>query len=140
MDGAEAARAFVRENGGHKWDKHRLQLVWDAIALHTTADIAMHKQLEVAIVSVGTIADVIGPELAAINFGDLVTINETEWEDIMAEFPRQGMKDFIFGSFTRLCRFKPETTYQNPIGDWGEALVDNYTRVGHRMIDLMEME
>ena len=36
VDGANAARAFLkREANSQDWDKHRLQLVWDAIALHT---------------------------------------------------------------------------------------------------------
>lgn len=43
VDGANAACNFLKteiaSNLGlaNRWDKHRLQLVWDAIALHTTA-------------------------------------------------------------------------------------------------------
>lgn len=40
VDGANAARDFLRREAGD-WDKHRLQLVWDAIALHTTTSIAV---------------------------------------------------------------------------------------------------
>ena len=38
VDGANAARDFLRREA-QDWDKHRLQLVWDAIALHTTPSI-----------------------------------------------------------------------------------------------------
>ena len=40
VDGANAARAFLKREAAD-WDKHRLQLVWDAIALHTTTSIAV---------------------------------------------------------------------------------------------------
>ena len=40
VDGAIAAREFLEREAGD-WDKHRLQLVWDAIALHTTPSIAV---------------------------------------------------------------------------------------------------
>ena len=40
VDSANAARDFLRREAAD-WDKHRLQLVWDAIALHTTTSIAV---------------------------------------------------------------------------------------------------
>lgn len=40
VDGANGAREFLKKEAGD-WDKHRLQLVWDAIALHTTPSIAV---------------------------------------------------------------------------------------------------
>ena len=40
VDGANAARNFLKKEASH-WDKHRSQLVWDAIALHTTTSIAV---------------------------------------------------------------------------------------------------
>src|SRR5580658_8973265 len=39
VDGANAARAFMKERGV---PAHQVQLVWDAIALHTTRSIALH--------------------------------------------------------------------------------------------------
>lgn len=44
VDGANAARAFMKERG---IPAHQVQLVWDAIALHTTRSIAVHKEPEV---------------------------------------------------------------------------------------------
>ena len=40
VDGANAARDFLKREAPD-WDKHRLQLVWDAIALHTIPSIAV---------------------------------------------------------------------------------------------------
>jgi hypothetical protein len=68
VDGAQAARDFIHNVGGSGWDEHRLQLVWDAIALHTNPDIAKFKQPEVAFTSAGTLSEVVGPELAKQQF------------------------------------------------------------------------
>ena len=40
VDGANAARDFLKRETAD-WDKHRIQVVWDAIALHTTLSIAV---------------------------------------------------------------------------------------------------
>lgn len=43
VDGAEAVRDFIgREASGEGWDQHRRQVLWDAIALHTSSTIAIH--------------------------------------------------------------------------------------------------
>ena len=138
VDGAIAARSFVQQHGEEKWDKHRQQLVWDSIALHSTPDIARFKEIEVSLVSAGIITELVGPEIGKKFFGSLVTVNQTEWEQIAAEFPRQGLKGYVRDSLTGLCTFKPETTYQNFVGDYGEEFVQDYTRVGHRVVDLLE--
>ena len=64
VDGANAARAFLQHEGGSAWDEHRIQLVWDAIALHTSNQIHPHKQREVAYTAAGTAAELFGPTLA----------------------------------------------------------------------------
>lgn len=65
VDGANAARDHVKAKGGKDWkNKHRVQLIWDAIALHTTRDIALYKEIEVQLTSAGTLTELIGPELA----------------------------------------------------------------------------
>jgi len=57
VDGANAARAFLR---GHGMKERDLQLVWDSIALHTTPSIAIHKEPEVVCCLAGIGADIIG--------------------------------------------------------------------------------
>lgn len=44
VDGANASRAF---RIGHGISAQRIQVVWDAIALHTTPTLALHKEPEV---------------------------------------------------------------------------------------------
>jgi hypothetical protein len=77
VDGANAARRFLqREAPAEEWDKHRLQLVWDAIALHTIGSIVFEKEPEVQACSYGIWADFQGPDRVP---GGLLT-----WEEYNA--------------------------------------------------------
>jgi hypothetical protein len=64
VDGANAAREFLQREAGWGWNKHRVQLVWDAIALHTNRDVTPYKELEVTYTSVGTFTELAGVEIA----------------------------------------------------------------------------
>ena len=46
IEGADVARAFAREQG---LDDHRVQLIWDSVALNSTPSIGLHKEPEVAL-------------------------------------------------------------------------------------------
>src|SRR5271167_3242476 len=63
VDGANAARAFLKDRG---ISTQQTQVVWDAIALHTTRSIALHKESEVAMTHSGIAVDVIGVRLDRI--------------------------------------------------------------------------
>src|SRR3954467_3452793 len=67
VDGANAARDFLRANG---IDEPTAGLVWDAIALHTTPEIPWHKRPEIALVTGGVEADVLGDGLDEISAED----------------------------------------------------------------------
>jgi len=57
VDSANAAREFLRQHG---IDEAAIDVVWDAIALHTTPGIPQHKKPEVALVTAGVEMDVLG--------------------------------------------------------------------------------
>ena len=63
VDGANAARAFLKDRG---ISAPQMQLVWDAIALHTTRSIALHKEPEVVMTHSGIAVDAIGVGLDRI--------------------------------------------------------------------------
>ncbi|PVH92778.1 hypothetical protein DM02DRAFT_698415 [Periconia macrospinosa] len=138
VDGANAARDFIRAEGGEGWNEHRIQLVWDSIALHTYVDVAQYKQPEVAITSGGTYTELVGVELGKAAFGDLITVNQTEYDAISTVYPRSGLLGYLNETSIELCKLKPAATYLNFVGDWGEKYVPGYTKVGHRVIDLLE--
>src|ERR1700735_991245 len=57
IDGANAARDFLRKYGV---PESSIEMVWDAIALHTTPGIPEHKKAVVALVTAGVEMDVLG--------------------------------------------------------------------------------
>jgi len=116
VDGANAARSFLKERG---IPAHQIQLVWDAIALHTTRSIALHKESEVAVIHSGIAIDVIGAGL------DLIPQDKVR--AILSEFPRLSMKRQFLDSLCGVVRRKPATTYDNTLRDLGTRYVKGYT-------------
>ena len=116
VDGANAARTFMRERG---IPAHQVQLVWDAIALHTTPSIAVHKEPEVAMTHSGIAMDVIGARL------DLIP--QEKVRAILAEFPRLSMKKQFLDRLCSVVRQKPATSYDNVLRDIGSRYVAGYT-------------
>ena len=132
VDGANAAREFVEKNAdAAEWDHYRKQLLWDCIALHTYASVALHKEPEVVASILGIATDFWGPSRVP---GGVLT-NET-WENIAKEYPRSGFKTGVIQKMCGFCKTKPETTYDNFVGDFGEEMVEGYSRKGHRPFDL----
>lgn len=125
IDGANAARSFLTERGV---SAGQTQLVWDAIALHTTPSIALHKEPEVAVTHAGIAVDAVGAGL------DLIRQDETR--AILTEFPRLAMKRQFRDCLCSLIRQKPATTYDNFLRDFGVRYVEGYTAPS--VADLLE--
>lgn len=100
IDSANTAREFLRASGV---DATQIEVVWDAIALHTTPEIPWHKRPEIALVTGGVEADVLGDGLTEISAGDR--------EAVLAAFPRIDFKQGIVQAFGAGFAFKPATTF-----------------------------
>lgn len=48
------------------------------------------------------------------------------------------MKEGLREICCRLCRTKPETTYDNFVGEYGERYIEGFSLAGKRVIDFME--
>ncbi|KAI9663771.1 MAG: hypothetical protein M1821_007261 [Bathelium mastoideum] len=144
VDGANAAREFLRtesSNGDEKgkWDKHRLQLVWDTIALHTTPSIATHKQPEVATASMGIFVDLLGPKsLSMLPPTAQQFLTEENFGAVVNELPRTGWREGCIEALCELCRTKPETTYDNFVGAFGEKYLEGFTCEGKTILDAFD--
>jgi hypothetical protein len=125
VDGANAARSFLKER---RIPAHQIQLVWDAIALHTTRSIALHKEPEVAMTHSGIAADVIGAGI------DLIPQDKVR--AVLAEFPRLSMKKQFQDCLCNIVRQKPATSYDNFLRDFGTRYVKGYTAPS--FVDLFE--
>jgi hypothetical protein len=114
IEGADAARAFAREQG---LDDRRVQLIWDSVALNSTPSIGLHKEAEVALCTAGI----------GVEFGfQYDRIPRNEMRSVLDAFPRLEMKRRFTDSVCRIVRLKPETTYDNFARDFGERFVAGY--------------
>lgn len=102
VDGANAARSFLQQ---YQIPKESIQLVWDAIALHTTPGVAEHKESEVALLFSGVGLDVMGDGFEEFP-ADLR-------EEVIQAFPRNNFKKEIIPAFYEGFKHKPETTFGN---------------------------
>lgn len=138
VDGANASREWLlREGNPSEWDKHRIQLVWDTIGLHTNPQIAAHKEPEVALSSAGIFTELMGIGPSKAYLGDVVSVKQEEFDAIAKEFPRAGLRDYLKEVMCGFCREKPETTYMNFQAEFGERFVEGYSTEGRKVVDLM---
>jgi hypothetical protein len=119
VDGANAAREFLLR---HQIPREAIDVVWDAIALHTTPGIPKFKKPEVALVTAGVEMDVLGVGFA--EFGD------EQRKQIVAAHPRgDHFKKRIIQAFFDGIKHKPETTFGNVKADVLERMDPNYKRI-----------
>jgi hypothetical protein len=117
IDSANAARDFLRASG---IDEATTNVVWDAIALHTTPEIPWHKRPEIALVTGGVEADVLGDGLDEIPASDRAAV--------LAAYPRSDFKRGIVQAFSDGFAYKPMTTFGTMNTDVLERLVPGYRR------------
>jgi hypothetical protein len=115
VNGADAARSFIKERG---FSDRRSQLIWDLVALNSTPSIALHKEAEVALGTMGIGLDWGG-------FG-LEVIPSAEIAEIVGAFPRLKMKHEFAETCRHLVARRPETSYDNFLRDFGERFVPGY--------------
>jgi hypothetical protein len=94
--GADAADAFLKEQGVAP---ERREIVWDAIALHTSIGIASRKRPEIALVHIGAGVDVLGMGLDSLP--------PTLVAETIEALPRHDFKSAFFSTLI-------ETLSQNP--------------------------
>jgi hypothetical protein len=101
VDGANAARDFLYS---YNIPEASVEIVWDAIALHTTPGIPEHKKAEVALVTSGVEMDVLG--IAYEQFTD------AQREAVVAAHPRgDDFKNNIIQAFYDGMKHRPDTTF-----------------------------
>jgi hypothetical protein len=115
VNGAAAAMSFI---SGRGLSDRRAQLIWDLVALNSTPSIALHKEAEVALGTMGIGLDWGG-------FG-VELIPSTDMTAILGAFPRLKMKDRFTEACCRIVVTKPETSGDNFLRDFGERFVPGY--------------
>jgi len=116
VDGANAARAFLKDRG---ISTQQTQVVWDAIALHTTPSIALHKEPEVVMTHSGITVNVIGIGLDRIP--------QDKLRAVLTEFPRLVFKNQFKERLCSVVRRKPATSFDNVLRDFGSRYIEGFT-------------
>ena len=124
VNGAASAWSFVKKRG---LSNRRAQLIWDLVALNSTPSIALHKEAEVVLGTMGIGLDYGGFGFDLIPSADMTTI--------LGAFPRLKMKDRFAQTCCRLVAAKPETSSDNFLRDFGERFVPGYKPVS--AVDLL---
>ena len=124
VNGADAALSFIRGKG---LSDRRAQLIWDLVALNSTPSLALHKEPEVAVGTMGIGLDYGGVGIEALPTADV--------ERILSAFPRLKMKQQFAETCCRLVTNKPETSHDNFLRDFGDRFVPGYKAVS--TVDLL---
>jgi hypothetical protein len=124
VNGADAARTFINGKG---LSDRRAQLIWDLVALNSTPSLALHKEPEVAVGTMGIGLDYGGFGIELLPAVDL--------DRIVSAFPRLKMKQQFADTCCRLVAARPETSYDNFLRDFGERFVPGYKGVS--TVDLL---
>ncbi|MHC2335304.1 HD domain-containing protein [Bradyrhizobium sp. USDA 4454] len=100
VDGADAAREFLRARGIAEANS---DLVWEAIALHTTPGIPQFMRPEIALTNAGVLVDVVG-----IGYDDYTA---EQRQQVITAFPRGDFKNEFLEIQTCSALKKPQTTF-----------------------------
>jgi HD superfamily phosphodiesterase len=100
VDGANSAGAFLRQ---HDISQQEIDVVWTAIALHTTPGIPQYMHPIIALVTAGVDMDVLG-----IGYSDFA---DADREAVVRTYPRtEHFKEDIIDAFYKGMKHKPGTT------------------------------
>jgi hypothetical protein len=100
VDGADAAREFLKSHG---ISEIKADLVWEAIALHTTPGIPQYMRPEISLTNAGVLVDVVG-----IGYDDYTPEQRGQ---VITAFPRGDFKNEFIKMQTCSALKKPLTTF-----------------------------
>lgn len=114
IEGADAAKEFLARHG---MDDRTTDLVWDAIALHTTSEIPLRKRPEVALCHLGIASDFrglpadVGPEARVLDV-----------------YPELDLKEGLLEALVGLYRRNPAASNSHAVADACERRVPGFRR------------
>ncbi|MFF9768870.1 HD domain-containing protein [Streptomyces sp. NPDC053086] len=117
LDGADHARRFLLDHG---FSASAAEVVWTAIALHTTPGIPGRMGPETAATNYGVLTDAVGWGLDRLE-GDRL-------DEIVAAHPRGDFKKEFLQAFVDGLKDRPDTTYGTINADVLEHFVPGFRR------------
>jgi HD domain len=117
IEGADLAKAFLAEKG---MSERQLDIAWDAIALHTTAEIPSRKCAEIALCQLGIAVDlgiappgIVSPEIA---------------DDLLAAYPWLDAHELLLKTLVGLYQKNPKAAASNAVAEVCERQVAGFQR------------
>jgi hypothetical protein len=117
VDGADAAREFLRSHG---IPEPKADLVWEAIALHTTPGIPQYMRPEIALTNAGVLVDVVG-----IGYDEYTP---EQRDAVIAAYPRGDFKNEFIKVQACSALKKPQTTFGTDKVDYIEDCDHTFRR------------
>ncbi|GHH25158.1 HD domain-containing protein [Streptomyces lanatus] len=117
LDGADHARKFLLDR---RFSESAADVVWRAIALHTTPGIPGRMEPEIAATNYGVLTDAVGWGLDRLE-GDRL-------DEIVAAHPRGDFKREFLQAFVDGLKDRPDTTYGTLNADVLEHFVPGFRR------------
>lgn len=118
MDSADTARKFLTAHG---FSRAETDVVWTAIALHTTPEVPYAMNPVIAATTAGVETDVLGIQLGAIEAAEI--------EAVTAVHPRPNFKAEILQAFADGFKDRPGTTFGTVNADVLEHFVPGFHRI-----------
>jgi len=115
VDGADVAREFLKAHGVSETNA---DLVWEAIALHTTPGIPQYMRPEINLTNAGVLVDVVG-----IGYDEY---SSQQRDQVVGTFPRGNFKSEFIEIQTRSAMKKPVTTFGTVNAGYVEAIDPNF--------------
>lgn len=118
LDSADAAKSFLTTSG---FSSAEADVVWTAIALHTTPEVPYKMAPVIAATTAGVETDVLGIRLDSLS--------QNEIDAVTAVHPRPDFKNEILQAFTDGFQERPDTTFGTMNADVLEHFVPNFHRI-----------
>ncbi len=117
IEGADAAKEFLARQG---MDDRTTELVWDAIALHTTSEIPLRKCPEIALCHLGIACDIRGVPVDVARDGLPAQVLDV--------YPDLDLKEGLLGALVGLYQKNPAAAASHAVADACERRVPGFRR------------
>jgi len=120
LDSADTAKSFLTTNG---FSDAEADVVWTAIALHTTPEVPYKMAPVIAATTAGVETEVLGIRLDSLS--------QNEIDAVTAVHPRPDFKNEILQAFADGFQERPDTTFGTVNADVLEHFVPNFHRIDY---------
>lgn len=126
IEGADLAKDFLARKG---MSERHLEIVWDAIALHTTAEIPSKKCSEVALCQLGIAAD--------LGIAPPDVVSDETVDGVLAAYPWLDMHESLPTALVGLFHKNPKAASSNAVAEACERRVSGFKRFNlcDRLVD-----